>query len=347
MQSDPVDISTGDHGSVLLPTMDLSIVVPCYNEFDGVDELHRQSAEACRELARLPGAPASQDGLWRCEFIYVNDGSSDATLERLHAIADADGRVVVVDLSRNYGHQLALSAGLSVASGRRVAVLDADLQDPPSLLLAMWRLMDERRLDVVYGRRRAREGETAFKRLSAATFYRFIGALSEVEIPRDTGDFRLMSRRAVDQLLDMPERHRFIRGMVSWVGFPQAPFDYDRPARHAGVTKYPLRKMIRFATDAVTSFSTKPLRLATYAGLLFAGIFAPLLLVWALLSWLVFGAEPGWPSLLCATALLGGIQLFVLGILGEYVGRTYEQVKGRPLFIISNVYRGDVKKPGR
>ena len=315
---------------------DLSVVVPCYNEADGVAEFHRQAVEACAEMGRELGLPGFD---W--EIVYVNDGSRDETLRVLRDIAlgDEGGRTVVADLSRNHGHQLALTAGLSLARGRRIAVLDADLQDPPALMLPMWRLMDDRGLDVVYGKRRSRRGETAFKLATASLFYRTINALSEVDIPRDTGDFRMMSRRALDALMAMPERHRFVRGMVSWVGFPQAPFEYDRDPRHAGETKYPLRKMIAFATDAVTSFSTKPLRLATYAGLVFAGVFAPLLLVYALLSWLVLGAEPGWPSLLCAVALLGGIQLVVLGIMGEYVGRTYEQVKGRPLFVIADVIR--------
>ena len=313
----------GEHGDRPM----LSVVVPCYNEADGIAEFHRRTLAACMALGET------------FEIVYVNDGSRDATLDRLTALCQPDvgTRVCAVNLSRNHGHQLALTAGLTVARGDRIFILDADLQDPPELLEKMWRKMDGESLDVVYGKRKHRQGETAFKLFTAAAFYRFIGAMTSTPIPRDTGDFRLMSRRAVDALLAMPERHRFIRGMVSWVGFGQAPYEYDRDARFAGETNYPLHKMIAFATDAITSFSIKPLRLATYVGFVFAGAVAPLLLVYAVASWLIFGAEPGWPSLLCAVTLLGGIQLLVLGIIGEYLGRVYEQVKGRPLFFIADI----------
>ena len=247
---------------------------------------------------------------------------------------------MLVNLSRNFGHQLALSAGLALCRGRRVLILDADLQDPPELLPEMLRLMDAG-ADVVYGRRRKRAGDSASKRLTAALFYRLIGALTDVPIPRDTGDFRLMSRRALDALLAMPERHRFIRGMVSWIGFRQVALDYDRQARFAGTTKYPLRKMLRFALDAITAFSIKPLALASWVGIA-TGLFALGLLAYSFLSWLgwVGGTvEPGWTSLMAAVAILGSVQLLVLGIIGEYLGRMYEQAKGRPLYIIEDVVR--------
>ena len=227
-------------------------------------------------------------------------------------------------------------------SGDLILILDADLQDPPELLPAMMARMDEG-VDVVYGQRRKREGETAAKLFTANVFYRVIGSLTDVPIPRDTGDFRLMSRRALDVLLAMPERHRFIRGMVSWIGFRQEPLLYDRQARFAGETKYPFRKMVRFALDAITAFSVKPLALASYLGIIMA-FFSLALLGYSIGSWLgLFGGplERGWTSLMSVMALLGSVQLLVLGIIGEYLGRMYEQMKGRPLFIIEQIKRSE------
>ncbi len=304
----------------------LSVVVPCFNEEEVLAELHRRLSAACRDLG------ASY------EIVLVNDGSKDRTWPLMAELAATDPHVVAVNLSRNHGHQLALTAGLTVCRGARVLIIDADLQDPPELLPSMMAAMDAG-ADVVYGRRRQREGETATKKLTAALFYRLIARLTDVPIPEDTGDFRLMSRRALNVLLAMPERHRFIRGMVSWIGFRQEPIVYDRHARFAGVTKYPLSKMIRFALDAITAFSVKPLALASYVGLL-SGLFALGLLIYSLGSWIgLFGpsAVRGWTSLMSVMALLGSVQLLVLGIIGEYLGRMYEQVKGRPLFIIESV----------
>ena len=318
--------SQGDAGE------DLSVVVPCFNEEDVIAELHRRVTDACRQVGQS------------YELVLVNDGSTDRTWPRLLELAATDPHLVLVNLSRNFGHQLALSAGLHLCRGRRVLILDADLQDPPELLPEMLRLMDTGAgADVVYGQRRRREGESAPKLLTATLFYRLIEALTDVPIPRDTGDFRLMSRRALDALLAMPERHRFIRGMVSWIGFRQVPLPYDRRARFAGTTKYPLRKMLRFALDAITAFSIKPLALASWVGIA-TGLFALGLLAYSFLSWLgwVNGKpEPGWTSLMAAIAILGSVQLLVLGILGEYLGRMYEQAKGRPLFIIEEVVRSD------
>ena len=307
----------------------LSVVIPCYNEQDVLEELHGRLTP----VLRATGLPY--------EVVLVNDGSKDRTWPILEAMATSDPNLVAVNLSRNHGHQLALTAGLTVCRGDRVLILDADLQDPPELLPAMMAKMDDG-ADVVYGLRRSREGETASKKLTASLFYRLIARLTDVPIPRDTGDFRLMSRRSLDVLLAMPERHRFIRGMVSWIGFRQEPLPYDRHARFAGETKYPLRKMIRFALDAITAFSVKPLALASYVGLI-SGAFALLLLIYSFGSWLglLGGREPirGWTSLMSVMALLGSVQLIVLGIIGEYLGRMYEQVKGRPLFIIAEIRR--------
>ncbi len=319
-------------------TMDqiyLSIVVPCYNEAEGIAELCRRIAEVC---ATLP---------YSYELVLVNDGSKDATWEKIAATATQDPHVVGVNLARNHGHQLALTAGLSLCRGQRILIIDADLQDPPELLHEMMTLMDQG-ADVVYGQRRTREGETVFKRATASIFYRIIGKLTDVPIPRETGDFRLMSRRALDVLISMPERHRFIRGMVSWIGFRQVPLMYDRAARFAGETKYPLRKMIRFAMDAITSFSIKPLTMASYVGMI-SGIFALGLLVYAGISFVFFRnsglLNPGWTSLMAAISILGSVQLMVLGIFGEYLGRLYEQSKGRPLFIVEQVIQSPTVAP--
>ena len=302
----------------------LSIVVPCYNEEDNLEALHR----------RVSGAPATVVGT-DYELILVDDGSTDATWERIARLCDADPHVIGINLSRNHGHQLALSAGLSVCSGRRILILDADLQDPPELLPEMYRLMDEG-ADVVYGVRTERRGETWFKRVTAKLFYRLLGHLVDVPIPFDAGDFRLMSRRALEVLNSMPEQHRFVRGMVSWIGFTQRPIAYTRQPRHAGETKYPFTKMVRFAIDAMTGFSVKPLRLSSYIGGVFA-LFGLALFIRSLYVWTIGGAIVGWTSLMSAVIILGSAQLFVLGIIGEYLGRLFIEAKGRPLFVIKEL----------
>lgn len=311
--------------------LELSVVSPCYNEEPGLREFVRRVTAACTAV--------SDD----YEIVVVNDGSKDRTLEVMLELAEQHPELVVVNLSRNHGHQLALTAGLTVARGERVLILDADLQDPPELLGPMLDMMGDG-FDVVYGKRRSRAGETAFKLATAKLFYRLIQRLTDTPIPTDTGDFRLMSRRALDVLLSMPERHRFIRGMVSWIGFKQTPILYDRDPRFAGETKYPLHKMVRFAIDAVTGFSTRPLTFAITLGV-WTAVFSVVLVVYSLVSWMLGHTVPGWTSLLSAIGLLGSAQLVMMGILGEYVGRLYEQAKGRPLFIIERVYRrGDVAR---
>src|SRR5262249_19694587 len=232
------------------------------------------------------------------EIVVVNDGSRDGTWARLREIAACDPHVVAVDLMRNHGHQLALTAGLDVCRGERILVLDADLQDPPELLPDMMRLMDEG-AEVVDGQRRQRPGESPFKRATASLFYRLIAKLSDTAIPRDTGDFRLMSRRVLDTLLAMPERHRFVRGMVAWVGGRQVPLLYDRDVRRAGETKYPLRKMIRLAWDAITGFSTRPLQLASLTGVVIA-LFGAGLFLYSLIGWLAGVSVVGWTSLMAS-----------------------------------------------
>lgn len=269
------------------------------------------------------------------ELVLVNDGSSDASWTIMCDLANQDQQVVAVNLSRNHGHQLALSAGLQVCRGERVFVLDADLQDPPELLAKMMALMDEG-CDVVYGQRIKREGETAFKKLTAFAFYRLLNRMVDINIPSDTGDFRLMSRRAVDILNSMPEHHRFIRGMVSWIGLRQQALPYERAARFAGETKYPLSKMIRFAVDAITGFSVHPLRVASVLGIWF-GVAALMMLVYVVAQYFLGNTVQGWTSLAVIILALGSVQLFVAGVMGEYLGRLYMESKGRPLFIIQEI----------
>ena len=305
----------------------VSFVLPCYNEGAVLPETYRR----VRAVGEALGRPY--------EIVLVNDGSSDDTIAQMQTLAQHDPAVIAVDLSRNHGHQLALSAGLQFCAGERVLIMDADLQDPPELLPQMLELMEEG-ADVVYAQRRSRPGDEPVKRLACAIFYRLLGRLSDTPIPLDTGDFRLISRRVLELILQMPERHRFIRGMVSWVGFRQVPFLYDRDARFAGETKYPFTRLLKLALDGIAASSTRPLALASYAGLLFAGA-SLVLIVYALYSWLFVGkTPPGWTSLMIAVTLLGSVELFVLGIIGQYLGRMHEQLRGRPLFIVKNVLRG-------
>ncbi len=302
----------------------ISAVIPCYNEESGLHELYY----------RLGKALKAQNS-WDYEIILVDDGSSDKTRLILEEMAKKQSHVVAVLLSRNHGHQLALSAGLSVAKGDRIFILDADLQDPPEVLGDMMKVMDEG-AHVVYGQRRQRDGESLFKKVTAKGFYRFINWLSDVPLPVDTGDFRLMSRQALDELNRMPEQHRYIRGMISWVGLKQEPFLYDRAARYADETKYPLRKMIRFALDAITSFSIRPLRIAAFGGFLFAGL-ALIGLIYIIWGALQGNTVSGWASVISVILICSSIQMFVLGIMGEYLGRLYMQSKGRPLFVIEKI----------
>lgn len=305
----------------------LSFLLPCFNESEVLNEMHRRVKCVGESLGKS------------YEIVLVNDGSRDDTLAKMIEIAQHDPNLVIVDLSRNHGHQLALSAGLQCCRGERVLVLDADLQDPPELLPEMDAVMD-RGVDVVYAQRRTRYGDAPLKRMACAIFYRMLQRLSDTPIPLDTGDFRLISRRVVNQVTQMPERHRFIRGMVSWVGFKQEAFLYDRAARFAGETKYPLVRLLRLALDGIAASSTRPLTLASYAGAGFAFICLGLIL-YALYSWLFVGETPqGWTSLMIIVTLLGSVQLFVLGIFGQYLGRIHEQVRGRPIFIIRDVIRG-------
>ena len=307
----------------------LSIVVPCFNE------------EACLpELRQRLAAAALQAVGDDYELVLINDGSSDGSWPIMQRMAAEDPHVVAVNLSRNHGHQLALTAGLDLCRGDIILIIDADLQDPPELLPAMLKCMRDQSADVVYGVRKSRAGETAFKRATAHGFYRLLSRATDVDIPVDAGDFRLMSRRALDALLAMPEQARFIRGMVAWIGFRQVPFAYDRQERFAGETKYPFKRMLRFALDALTGFSSAPLKLASHAGLwLAAG--AVLLILYIAYAWIAGESIQGWTSLMLVVLVLGAIQMFVLALMGEYIGRLYNEAKGRPLYIVQEVAGGE------
>jgi dolichol-phosphate mannosyltransferase len=306
----------------------LSIVVPCFNEEACVGALHERLRAAARKAV-------GED----YEIVLVNDGSKDGSWPIMQRIAAENPRVVAANLSRNHGHQLALTAGLDLCRGDRILIIDADLQDPPELLGDMLTAMRSEGADVVYGVRKSRAGETAFKRATAHGFYRLLSRATEVDIPLDAGDFRLMSRRALDALLAMPEQARFIRGMVAWIGFRQVPFAYDRAERFAGETKYPLRKMMRFAFDALTGFSSAPLKLASHAGL-WLSLGSVLLILYIAYAWLAGRSIQGWTSLMLIVVVLGAIQMFVLALMGEYIGRLYNEAKRRPLYIIQEVAGG-------
>lgn len=309
----------------------LSIVVPCFNEEACLPTLHERLSAAARS--------ASGDDY---EIVLVNDGSRDSTWSIMRRLAGEDPHVVGVNLSRNHGHQLALTAGLDLCRGDLILIIDADLQDPPELLPQMLDTMRNEDADVVYGVRKSRAGETPFKRATAHGFYRLLSRATEVDIPVDTGDFRLMSRRALDALLAMPEQARFIRGMVAWIGFRQVPLAYDRDERFAGETKYPLRKMIRFAFDALTGFSSAPLKLASHAGL-WLSVGSLLIILYIAYAWLSGQSIQGWTSLMLVVVILGAVQMFVLALMGEYIGRLYNEAKRRPLYIVQEIAGGQAK----
>jgi dolichol-phosphate mannosyltransferase len=296
----------------------LSVVAPMLDE-EGTARVFYD--RVCTALDGLP---------W--EIVVVDDGSGDDTPQILAEIARADERVKVITLSRNFGHQTAITAGLDHAAGDAVVMIDADLQDPPELIPTMldhWRAGS----DVVYAMRIDRSGESRFKLATASWFYRIMSKVSDVPLAQNSGDFRLLDRRSLDALLSMRERNRYLRGMTSWVGFTQTAVPYHRDARHAGATKYPLRKMIRFALDAIASFSHAPLQIATIAGFLFAAL--AFLAIPVAIVFRIFGAfVPGVTTTVVAVLLLGGIQLMAIGMIGEYVGRIYDEVKRRPLYVV-------------
>ncbi len=313
------DMSQGERCRVV------DVIVPVYNEQESVPTLWQRLASVAAGFPR-----------WRWRFIFVNDGSRDGSAVMLDALAEAHANCTVIHFSRNFGHQMAVTAGLDQSTGDIACIIDADLQDPPEVLVEMIEAI-ENGYDVAYGQRTHRAGESAFKVLTASWFYRLLSVMTSVEIPVDAGDFRAMDRKVVDAVCSMRERHRFIRGMVAWVGFRSKAIPYARDARHLGVTKYPFRKMLRFAMDALYSFSDLPLRAAGYVGLIaaaggFLGIF------YILVQALVFrNYLPGVSSVLFAVLALGGVQLLSIGVLGQYVGRLFDQSKDRPLYIVAAI----------
>lgn len=299
----------------------LSVIIPCYNEEANVQKLY----------TRLSGVMANLGKTY--ELIFINDGSRDRTMELIRELAAQDDRVRFICFSRNFGHQIAVTAGLDACIGQRIVIIDADLQDPPELIGDMMRKMDEG-FEVVYARRRSRKGESWLKKATARTFYRLLARITQVEIPVDTGDFRIIDRKIVDVLKRMPEQNKFLRGQISWAGFRQTFVEYDRDERLGGVTGYTYKKMIRFAMDGITSFSDFPLRFATYAGFLVSGL-AFLVIIYALISYFVLGdTVRGWTSMLVSVMFIGGIQLVAIGIIGEYISRLSANVRNRPLYVV-------------
>lgn len=312
-----------------------SVVVPVYNEEEVVVETYKR----LKEVMDILSEPY--------EILFVNDGSRDKTVPIIKDICSRDNSIKLLDFSRNFGHQIAITAGMDFTSGDAIIIIDADLQDPPEVIPAMitqWK----KGFEVVYGKRIEREGETLFKKITASVFYRILNAMTDVDIPVDTGDFRLIDRKVCDALKKVNERSRYVRGLISWLGFKQTSVEFKRDKRFAGVTKYPLKKMIKFAFDAITSFSYKPLKLASYTGVIIS-ICSFIYLVIVLYQKLFTNLTvQGWASTLAVSLLFNGIVLMMLGIIGEYVGRIYDEAKGRPLYIIRDrVNINDDRDSGR
>lgn len=317
---------------ILVSRCQLSIVVPCYNEEQVIGACHTELTRVLSQILR------------EYQIVYVNDGSSDGTYNFLREIQRSDQRVKVVDLSRNFGHQIAVSAGLEHADGDAVAIIDADLQDPPEVLVEMVRLWQQG-YEVVFGVRKTRSGEDWFKLKSAEWFYRVLNFFSDTEIPRDTGDFRLLDRKAVDALLRMKERDRLLRGLSSWIGFRSYGLEYERSPRHAGATKYPLHKMIGLALDGILSFSVVPLRIVSALGVTTAGISLVGILYALTLRLFTRIWVPGWTLLFIGMLFIGGLQMLSLGVVGEYIGRIYTEAKQRPLYLVREVLSSDTSQP--
>lgn len=309
-----------------------SVVVPMYNE----------EAVVCETYKRLTGVMEKTG--YTYEIVFVNDGSRDKTAALINEICDRDKRVKLIDFSRNFGHQIAITAGMDYSSGQCVVVIDGDLQDPPELIPEMiekWKSG----FDVVYGKRISRKGETFFKKFTAAAYYRFLRSMTDVNIPVDTGDFRLIDRKVCDALKQVRERNRYVRGLISWLGFRQTAIEFEREERFAGETKYPLKKMIKLALDGITTFSYKPLKLASYIGSIIS-LISFLYLIYVLVQRIFFPetVQPGWASILAVSLFFNGITLLMLGIIGEYIGRIYDEVKERPLYIVKNTRNIDSGK---
>jgi glycosyltransferase involved in cell wall biosynthesis len=312
----------------------LSVVVPAFNEAEVLPEFHRRLGEALDKLE------------YTAEIIYINDGSSDSTLSIIERLAADDPRVALVDLSRNFGKEVALTAGLDHSQGDAAIIIDADLQDPPELIPELVRVWKQG-FDVVYAQRTGRAGETWLKKYTATQFYRVMGQVGRVPIPAETGDFRLLSRRAINAVRQLREHNRFMKGLFSWIGYPQKGVPYQRDSRHAGITKWNYWKLWNFALDGITAFTTIPLKFATYIGTLTA-MFAFIYGLTIIVKTLYFGIDvPGYASLMVVVLFIGGIQLTALGIIGEYLGRTFEEVKNRPLYFVLRYSPAAMDDPAR
>ncbi len=301
----------------------VSFVIPMYYEEKVVEECYKRVKKVLNELTQYDS-----------EIIIVNDGSKDQTLPILENLAKNDKSLKVISFSRNFGHQAAVTAGLQYATGDAIVIIDADMQDPPELIKEMLELWEQGN-EVIYGKRKVRKGESAFKLLTAKMFYQTLNALSDVEIPKDTGDFRLVDRKVVDTINQLPEHNKFLRGLFSWVGYKQIPFEYERQERFAGTTKYPLKKMLKLASDGIISFSTKPLKLVGTLGIL-SVLISFVLLVYAIISYIfkLNDLSAGWTSIMVAITFFAGIQLLSIWIIAEYIGRIYDESKRRPQYII-------------
>ncbi len=308
----------------------LEFVVPVYNESECIDEFLRRFLAIRDRTDELD-----------ISAVFVNDGSRDDSLQKLEGYARKYPFIRVISLARNFGHQIAVTAGLDMANSDFVCIIDADLQDPPELVLEMYAEMRRQNVNVLYAQRRQRQGDGPLKRASAAAFYRVLRRLTSVDIPADTGDFRLIDAKVVRALRTARERHRFLRGLIPWLGFKAAPFLYDRDARFAGVTKYPLRRMLRLAADAIFAFSNRPLRISSYVGMGVVG--AGLLLLFYVIILRLFTDQvvPGLTVLLVSMLMVGGFQILMLGLIGEYLGRVFEEVKRRPLYVVDLVLNGE------
>ena len=301
----------------------ISVVIPMYYEEEVAQECYDRIRDILEKIENYDH-----------EIIFVNDGSKDRTLEILENIASKDDNVKVISFSRNFGHQCAVTAGIQYVTGDAIVIIDADLQDPPELIPEMLKLWEEGN-EVIYGKRKTRDGESAFKLLTAKMFYKTLNALSDVDIPKDTGDFRLVDRKVIDVINSLPEHNKFLRGLFSWVGFKQYAYEYERKERFAGETKYPLKKMLKLASDGIISFSTKPLKLVGGLGIL-SIIISLFILIYSIISYIfnLNSLAPGWTSIMVTITLFSGVQLLSIWIISEYIARIYDESKKRPQYII-------------
>ena len=301
----------------------ISVVIPMYYEEEVARKCYEKMTEVLTKIEN-----------YEYEIICINDGSKDKTLQILEEIAEQDKNVKVISFARNFGHQCAVTAGLKCVTGDAIVIIDADLQDPPELIPEMLKLWEDG-YEVIYGKRKVRKGESAFKLFTAKMFYKTLNALSDVEIPKDTGDFRLVDRKVVDTINSMPEHNKFLRGLFSWVGYKQKAFEYERKERFAGETKYPLKKMLKLASDGIIGFSTKPLKLVGYLGMI-SIVISILVLIYSLISYIfnLNNLTAGWTSLMVAITLFSGVQLLSIWIISEYIARIYDESKQRPQYIV-------------